>query len=62
MRATISLLRNGFEEEAVTFGYPRERVFWQAARVCCGSKATFQEGPVLEPIADISAAACWAVD
>jgi hypothetical protein len=29
MRATISLLRNGFEEEAVTFGYPRERVFRQ---------------------------------
>jgi hypothetical protein len=26
MRATISLLRNGFEEEAVTFGHPRERV------------------------------------
>ena len=29
MRATISLLRNGFEVEAVTFGYPRERVFRQ---------------------------------
>src|SRR5260370_29952967 len=39
MRATISLIRNGFEEEAVTFGYPRERVFRQAARVRCGSKA-----------------------
>jgi hypothetical protein len=26
MPATISLLRNKFEEEAVTFGYPRERV------------------------------------
>jgi hypothetical protein len=26
MRATISLLRNGFEEEAVTFGHPRARV------------------------------------
>ena len=39
MRATISLLRNGFEEEAVTFGYPRERVFGQAAWVRCGSKS-----------------------
>jgi len=38
MRATISLLRNGFEEEAVTFGYPRERVFRHAARVRCGSR------------------------
>jgi hypothetical protein len=37
MRATISLLRNGFEEEAVTFGFPHERVFRQAARVRCGS-------------------------
>jgi len=38
MRATISLLRNGFEEEAVTFGYPRERVFRQVARVRCVSR------------------------
>ena len=37
MRATISLPGNGFEEEAVAFGYPRERVFRQAARVRCGS-------------------------
>jgi hypothetical protein len=34
MPATINLLRNKFEEEAVTFGYPRERVFRQAPRVC----------------------------
>jgi hypothetical protein len=27
MRATTSLLRNGFEEEAVTFAYPHARVF-----------------------------------
>jgi hypothetical protein len=47
MPATISLLRNKFEEEAVTFGYPRERVFRQAARICCGLKGTFEEGPVL---------------
>lgn len=46
MRATISLLRNRFEEDAVTFGYPRERVFRQSARAHCGSKATFEEGPV----------------
>jgi len=32
MRATISQLRKRYEEEAVTFGYPRERVFRQAAR------------------------------
>ena len=30
MPATISLLRNKFEEEAVTFGYPRQRVFRRA--------------------------------
>ena len=47
MRATISLLRNRFEEDAVTFGYPRERVFRQAARARYGLKATFEEGPVL---------------
>jgi hypothetical protein len=47
MPATISLLRNKFEEEAVTFGYPRERVFRQVARVCCGLNGTFEEGPVL---------------
>jgi hypothetical protein len=45
MRATISLLRNGFEEEAVTFGYPRERVFRQAARVRCGSIASVWRCP-----------------
>jgi hypothetical protein len=38
MRATISLLRKRFEEEAVTFRYPRERVFRQAARSVVGQK------------------------
>jgi hypothetical protein len=33
MPATISLLRNSLEEEAVTFGYPLKRVFRQAARL-----------------------------
>jgi hypothetical protein len=47
MPATISLLRNKFEEEAVTFGDLRARLFRQAARVCCGLKGTFEEGPLL---------------
>src|SRR6266446_4488165 len=46
MRATISLLRKRFEEEAVTFGYPRERVFRQAARVRCGSSRLCENSDV----------------